>query len=42
MMDKKLPGTGGPPLAPVFALVAALALLGSGVAALTLLRRVTS
>jgi hypothetical protein len=36
-----LPPTGGPSLAAPFALVAALALMGSGVAALVFLRRST-
>jgi hypothetical protein len=42
MMDDKLPGTGGPSLAPALALMAGLVLLGSGVAAFTFVRRATS
>jgi hypothetical protein len=42
MMDDKLPGTGGPSLAPALAPALALMLLGSGVAAFTFVRRATS
>ncbi len=40
-MDDKLPGTGGPSLAPAFALLAGLMLTGSGVAAFALVRQAT-
>ena len=39
MMDEKLPGTGGPSLAPALALMAGLMLVGSGVAAFAFVRR---
>ena len=42
MMEDRLPGTGGPSLAPAFALMAGLMLMGSGVAAFALVRRTTS
>jgi len=42
MMDDKLPGTGGPSLAPAFALMAGLAMMGSGVAAFAFVRRAAS
>ena len=42
MMEDKLPGTGGPSLPPVFALMAGLMLMGSGLAAYALVRRATS
>ncbi|MBD0355014.1 MAG: hypothetical protein ICV58_07545 [Rubrobacteraceae bacterium] len=42
MMEDKLPGTGGPSLAPAIALVTGLMLMGSGVAAYAFVRRATS
>ncbi len=42
MMEDKLPGTGGPSLAPAIALIAGLMLMGSGVAAYAFVRRATS
>ena len=42
MMNDKLPGTGGPSLAPAIALIAGLMLMGSGVAAYAFVRRATS
>jgi hypothetical protein len=42
MMEDKLPGTGGPSLAPAIAMMAGLMLMGSGVAAYAFVRRATS
>ena len=42
MMEDKLPGTGGPSLAPAIALMAGLMLMGSGAAAYAFVRRATS
>jgi hypothetical protein len=42
MMGDKLPGTGGPSLAPAIAMMAGLMLMGSGVATYAFVRRATS
>ena len=42
MMEDKLPGTGGPSLAPTIALMAGLVMMGSGVGAYAFVRRATS